>query len=167
MISALLTLFVLGGINAASASAANQVTLGVSHDAFNHSCATPEGNRTSNGTVVTVWPCTGSSLQTWYMTADGYVTHPASGKCLTPSGNASGTNGAVLTLWTCDYGNPNSPQRFTGDGAGFRTVNGGKCVTNKGNSWANGTWLTLWTCPSSPPTPSVQRWEMIYSGWIV
>nr|WP_239069456.1 MULTISPECIES: ricin-type beta-trefoil lectin domain protein [unclassified Streptomyces] len=108
-------------------------------------CATPEGNSTSNGAVITTWSCTGSNLQNWHW-VEGFIVHDVSGKCLTPRGNASGTNGAVLTLWTCDFNSLNNPQRFNGTNERTWTVTGGKCLTNKGGSLANGTWLTLWTC---------------------
>ncbi|MFC9154637.1 RICIN domain-containing protein [Streptomyces bauhiniae] len=121
-------------------------------------CATPKGNGTANGTIVTSWTCTGSNLQQW--SYDGtYIKHVKSGKCLTPSGNASGTNGAVLTLWTCTN---DSSQRFTSiDGVGSwpetYTDFGGKCITNKGDSLADGTYLTLWTC--NPSHPTSQHWS--------
>lgn len=91
-----------------------------------------------------------------------FLVHDASGKCLTPRGNASGTNGAVLTLWTCDFNSLESPQRFD---TGFdqyndrmRTLNGTKCITLKGNSRASGTWLTLWTC--NPEWNLAQSWQI-------
>ncbi|MER5965667.1 RICIN domain-containing protein [Streptomyces sp. NPDC002057] len=125
------------------------------------SCATPEGNSTANGAVVTVWTCTGSPLQKWHWNGM-FLVHDASGKCLTPRGNASGTNGAVLTLWTCDFNSLSSPQRFDEDFDQYsdriRTLNGTKCITNKGNSLANGTWLTLWSC--NPTWNYAQSWQI-------
>ncbi|WP_425547791.1 RICIN domain-containing protein [Actinocorallia longicatena] len=61
----------------------------------------------------------GSSLQQWEFTGDsrnpssvGHIKRIASGNCLTPSGNASGTNGAVLTLWTCSGAAPEQAWSF-------------------------------------------------------
>ncbi|MFI8423659.1 RICIN domain-containing protein [Streptomyces sp. NPDC085479] len=115
-------------------------------------CATPQSNGTANGTPITVWPCSGSESQRWKYD-NGLIVHKASGKCITPQGNASGTDGTLLTLWTC---NPASDvQKF------FTHANGtanawGKAITPKGNSLDSGVWLTLWTQGS--PTPDVQEW---------
>ncbi|WP_330335842.1 RICIN domain-containing protein [Streptomyces sp. NBC_00557] len=122
-------------------------------------CATPQGNSTANGTIVTTWSCTGSSLQRW--SYDGtYIKNIASGKCLTPSGNHSGTNGTVLTLWTCTN---DTSQRFVIDYSNNHTVIftqfGGKCITNQGDSMGYGVYLTLWTCNFS--YPESQEWNVI------
>ncbi|MEV5145143.1 RICIN domain-containing protein [Streptomyces sp. NPDC052727] len=123
-------------------------------------CATPQGNGTSNGTIVTTWSCTGSSLQQWTYYGDGYLRNVASGKCLTPSGDASAVNGTVLTLWTCT----NAPsQRFvlyqpSSGWDSIFTYYGGKCITNKGDVMAQGVYLTLWTCNPSKPDP--QHWGL-------
>lgn len=103
-------------------------------------CATPKGDGTANGTIVTVWHCIGSESQRWSF-QDGRLVNKASGKCLTPQGDAEDTNGAVLTLWTC---NSNSSQLFGQDG-GTITNNLGKAVTPKGDSLTDGTYLTLWS----------------------
>ncbi|MFE2555801.1 ricin-type beta-trefoil lectin domain protein [Streptomyces sp. NPDC059352] len=49
----------------------------------------PQGNSTANGTIITVWSCTGSDLQKWHWEGNLLV-HDVSGKCMTPQGNASG-----------------------------------------------------------------------------
>ncbi|MEU3466108.1 RICIN domain-containing protein [Streptomyces sp. NPDC006733] len=121
-------------------------------------CATPEGNSTANGAVITTWSCTGSNLQNWHW-LNQRIVHDVSGKCLTPRGNAAGTNGAVLTLWTCDW-SANSPQEFVGRSDRTWTRYGGKCLTNKGGSLANGTWLTLWTCAAD--FNAGQAWGLVY-----
>lgn len=121
-------------------------------------CATPEGNRTANGTVVTVWSCTGSNLQKWHW--DGaLLVHDVSGKCLTPRGNDSATNGTVLTLWDCDRFSFPGVQRYYSEGEHIYTYHGSKCLTAKGNSLANGTWLTLWTC--GDPFNHPQSWQIV------
>lgn len=121
-------------------------------------CMTPEGNGTSNGTVLTTWSCTGSNLQQWGWDRN-HLVHKASGKCLTPSGNGSDVNGAVLTLWTCDY-SYGSPQEFVSTKEHTFTVFGGKCITNYGGDMTRGTWLTLWSC--APDLPREQRWSGYY-----
>ncbi|MFF9852643.1 RICIN domain-containing protein [Streptomyces litmocidini] len=144
--SALFALVAVIGLSFTATSPAQAVGTTKLYNVGN--CATPQGNSTANGTIVTTWTCTGSDLQKWHW-AGLFLVHDVSGKCLTPQGNASGTNGAVLTLWTCDFNNTGgSPQRFYDEGDRIWTMNGSKCITNKGNSLANGTWLTLWTCAS-------------------
>ncbi|MFI8522484.1 RICIN domain-containing protein [Streptomyces sp. NPDC085481] len=121
-------------------------------------CATPQGNATANGTVVTVWSCTGSNIQRWmYDATNGFLVHQASGKCLTPKANGADVDGAVLTLWTC---NPASDvQKFAPDAAGALANPYGKAITPKADSLTNGTVLTLWT-KATGPTPDVQDWAV-------
>ncbi|MCX4610156.1 RICIN domain-containing protein [Streptomyces mirabilis] len=119
-------------------------------------CATPKGGSTANGTIVTTWSCTGSSLQRWSY-SNGYLKNLTSGKCLTPSGGQSGTDGTVLTLWTCTN---DSSQAFVADNNGsMYTMYGGKCITNKGDSMSDGVYLTLWHCAS--PIHHSQWWEVL------
>ncbi|MFJ5551176.1 RICIN domain-containing protein [Streptomyces sp. NPDC093225] len=130
-------------------------------------CATPQGNGTSNGTIITLWDCTGSTLQQWEVRATrggNQIINRASGKCLTPSGNGYSTDGAVLTLWTCDTSATNYPQLFSFNQARTWTLYSGpdyRCLTNKGQTHANGTYLTLWRCASD--YPSEQNW-VFYSA---
>lgn len=122
-------------------------------------CATPKGNSTANGTIITLWTCTGDELQKW--DHDGYqIVHKASGKCLTPQGDAYDTNGAVLTLWPCDNSGNNRSQQFWSSDWSMHTNYSDKCLTNKGGSSGNGTYLTLWTCASDYPPE--QHWMMRY-----
>ncbi|MEV7022963.1 RICIN domain-containing protein [Kitasatospora sp. NPDC093558] len=155
--SALVALLAMIGFNSLAASPAQAVGNSVLWNQTDK-CATPEGNSTDNGTVITVWSCTGSDLQKWHW--DGMLlVHDASGKCMTPRGNASDTNGAVLTLWTCDPYSIPSPQRFEYEGEHIWTLHGSKCITSEGNSLENGTWLTLWTCGSPKNYP--QSWQVV------
>jgi hypothetical protein len=133
-----------------TASAAGTRLLNVPRGTHDY-CATPKGNSTANGTIVTTWDCTGSSLQQWTLTSGGYIKHVASGKCLTPQGDASGTNGAVLTLWTCTNANSQKFMAYTttDETPQLFTIFGSKCITNKGDDIANGVYLTLWTCKNS------------------
>lgn len=123
-------------------------------------CATPQGNSTANGTVLTLWDCTGSWLQQFDYQAGAELVHRASGKCVTPRGNSS-ANGTVLTLWDCTGSNVQDWEigdyrEYTRHRSTHWTS--GKCVTNQGNSQANGTYMTLWDCDSS--WPRVQDWAM-------
>ncbi|MFD5883430.1 RICIN domain-containing protein [Streptomyces yangpuensis] len=123
-------------------------------------CATPKGGSTANGTIVTTWDCNGSNLQQW--TWDGpYIKHVASGKCLTPSGDAGGYNGTVLTLWTCTGAQSQqfSHQHEVGEPMRIYTSYGFKCITNKGDSLRDGVYLTLWTCSWDNDAPS-QDWSL-------
>ncbi|MEU5984414.1 RICIN domain-containing protein [Streptomyces sp. NPDC047434] len=120
-------------------------------------CATPEGNRTSNGTVIAVWWCTGSNMQRFHWLTSGELYHWESGKCVTPRGNAAGTNGTVLTLWDCTGSSVQEWQVYDSQNRPARTVSsGGKCITGYGNSVETGTYLTLWTCASDWPV--AQDW---------
>ncbi|MFB7383438.1 RICIN domain-containing protein [Kitasatospora purpeofusca] len=151
--SLLLTLCAVLGLAFANSGTASAITYNQLRDGYYLGaplCATPQGNSTANGTVVTTWSCTGSDLQQWTYRGGGWIYHEASGKCLTPRGNASAENGAVLTLWTCDW-SYTSPQKFVValDPMKIYTSWGGKCITNKGGSMGDGAYLTLWTCSNS------------------
>ncbi|MET9512155.1 ricin-type beta-trefoil lectin domain protein [Streptomyces flavidovirens] len=119
-------------------------------------CATPQGNSTANGTVITLWTCTSSDLQVFRWRGDALV-HSVSGKCLTPRGNSL-ENGTVLTLWTCTG---SYVQDFNQIHTSPRTIRpkyaSETCLTNYGGQQANGTWVTLWKCASGVPTE--QRWS--------
>lgn len=158
ILTAIIALFGLSAISASPATASvgswgvvtNSLQGGVTD------CMTPKANGTSNGTQITNWTCTGSDLQQWGWDRN-HLVHKVSGRCLTPSGNGSDVNGAVLTLWTCDY-SYGSPQEFVGNSSPRTyTIFGGKCITNKGGSVMNGTLLTLWSCAADHPQE--QRWN--------
>ncbi|MFD4141752.1 RICIN domain-containing protein [Streptomyces sp. NPDC058572] len=161
--AALLAVFVMHVSTAPEASA---VTWRELKNKYSGKCATPKGNGTSNGTIITLWTCTGSPLQHWEVrvAGSGYqIVNRASGKCLTPYGNGYETDGAVLTLWTCDNSGSNYPQQFDYDQGWTWTAYSGpdyRCLTNKGGSHANGTYLTLWRCAGDYPTE--QQWVFDY-----
>ncbi|MDT9691161.1 ricin-type beta-trefoil lectin domain protein [Streptomyces sp. P9(2023)] len=148
-------------LNTAPAQADNSVGRVMNYPGNGTKCLTPEGNGTSNGTVLTFWDCTYSSLQTYYQEiGDDRLIHKASGKCVTPRGNAYNTNGAVLTLWDCGARN-NTVQSIQMPARGYyasqaRMKYSDKCFTGYGNGTSNGTWVTLWTCAS--PIPGTQNW---------
>ncbi|MHC3394456.1 RICIN domain-containing protein [Streptomyces lavendulocolor] len=119
-------------------------------------CATPEGNSTANGTVVTLWKCNSNDLMLWRWRGDALV-HSVSGKCLTPRGN-SYANGTVLTLWTCTGSPVQDFDQVRGTHTTIRPTHArDKCLTNYGGAQANGVWVTLWTCSSS--VPNEQKWS--------
>lgn len=116
-----------------------------------YKCLTPKGNATGNGTVITVWTCTGTEgrgdwLQMWRWSAAGELIHRASGRCLTPKGNSS-ANGAELTLWTCT-GSPVQRWKYyessTTGIKGIRGADSWKFVTPSGANVANGVHITQW-----------------------
>ncbi|WP_078848895.1 RICIN domain-containing protein [Streptomyces sp. NRRL F-4428] len=147
---------VMGAANAGSAQALNAEWYEPWHNVAQASpskCITPEDNSTANGTVLTVWSCTGSALQD-FKYINGTIRHQPSGKCVTPRGDASDVNGAVLTLWTCTG---SGAQKFSVNEENTATVQGSKCVTSKGGSLTNGVWMTLWTC--AWPIPVEQAWS--------
>ncbi|MGW2301734.1 RICIN domain-containing protein [Streptomyces sp. NPDC001809] len=119
-------------------------------------CATPQGDKTDNGTPVTIWACSGSASQRWKLD-NGLLVHKASGKCLTPQGNGASVNGALLTLWTC---NPASDvQKFSQSGG--QLINAyGKVITPKGNSLDSGVWLTLWSKDTAVDENVYQKWHV-------
>ncbi|MFE5618302.1 RICIN domain-containing protein [Streptomyces sp. NPDC056524] len=160
-------LLVVLAMNVSTAPDASAVTWYELKNKYSGKCATPKGNGTSNGTIITLWDCTGSTMQHWEVRSgvgSGYqYVHRASGKCLTPYGNGYATDGAVLTLWDCAAFGSNHPQQFEGSQAWTWTTYSGpayRCLTNKGGSHANGTYLTLWRCADD--YPSEQRWVTDY-----
>ncbi|CAM5265932.1 hypothetical protein GCM10010329_02980 [Streptomyces spiroverticillatus] len=105
-------------------------------------CLTPKGNGKANGTIVTLWTCTDTAPQRWHRDSRDRLVNDASGKCLTPQGNAYNTNGAVLTLWTCGT---NDSQEWSSKTRTLLHAHSFKAITPKGGSVANGVYATLWT----------------------
>ncbi|MFJ7125035.1 RICIN domain-containing protein [Streptomyces sp. NPDC098101] len=151
----LLSLFAAFTLNAGTAQAINYNNYEPWYNSEAQSkCITPEGNGTANGTVLTVWSCTGSTMQNFIVTGNNEIRHQASGKCVTPRGDAYDTNGAVLTLWTCSSAISQKFQSYLATKAQFSD----KCVTSKGGSLSNGVWMTLWTCDFIGGPPIEQSW---------
>ncbi|WP_189979617.1 RICIN domain-containing protein [Streptomyces capoamus] len=117
-------------------------------------CATPQGDSTANGAIITLWHCTGGASQKWHKDSLGRLVNDASGKCLTPKGDAYSTDGTVLTLWTCN--STAASQRWDIEPPPITQYYSGKALTPKGNRMANGVYLTLWTWTQS----SVQDWKL-------
>lgn len=115
-------------------------------------CATPQGNALTDGTPITVWPCTGAEVQRW-KNDNGYIVHKSSGKCITPVGNKADENGTTLTLWTCNTAS--NVQQFKA-GTTYLANLWDRAITPKGNALTSGALLTLWT--DSSATQEVQQW---------
>ncbi|OEJ52065.1 hypothetical protein BGK72_16070 [Streptomyces agglomeratus] len=102
-------------------------------------------------------------MQEWQWNSARQLVHKASGKCMTPRGDAYATNGAVLTLWTCS--SSADSQKFSmGNRAPWQwqtwSQYGGKCLTNYGGNFSNGTWVTLWACATGEGQPREQNWTI-------
>ncbi|GAA0376551.1 hypothetical protein GCM10009530_28830 [Microbispora corallina] len=148
--AALFTVIAVTGVGVQGAGVAGAATSTMHVVGY---CATPQGDGTANGTVITVWPCTGAASQVWTY-VDGEIYNPHSGKCLTAKGDANYTPGTVLTLWTCS----NATSQTYGVYSAYITAVGGLMITNKGDSFARGTYLTLWT--ANYPPPLSQEWTV-------
>jgi hypothetical protein len=65
-------------------------------------CLDVTGAGTVSGTRVQLYPCNGTSAQTWSV-SDGQIINTGSGKCLDAT-NWSSANGTPLQIWTCTGG---------------------------------------------------------------
>ncbi|MCO5968231.1 ricin-type beta-trefoil lectin domain protein [Actinoallomurus soli] len=145
----------IGAIAGLSVQGAGTANASVTYMRNLNYCATPQGDGTANGTVITVWSCTGAPSQVWTDLGDGRIYNPHSGKCLTAKGDAYATPGTVLTLWTC--ATSAASQTYSIYVNNITSV-GGLMITNRGDSFALGTYLTLWNA-NYPPAPS-QEWSI-------
>lgn len=152
LVAALCAIVAIAGLSVQSGGVANAATTHMRNLGY---CATPQGDGTANGTIITVWECTGAPSQVWTDLGDGRIYNPHSGKCLTAKGDANYTPGTVLTLWTC-ASMATSQTYFIA--VNYITAVGGLMVTNRGDSFAPGTYLTLWNA-NYPPAPS-QEWSI-------
>ncbi|MFI0940605.1 RICIN domain-containing protein [Streptomyces sp. NPDC021020] len=150
----------LGSMYAANTAAASTQTGKVIDNFLASStayCATPQGDSTANGAIITLWVCDGARSQLWHRNANDQLVNDASGKCLTPQGDAYSTNGAILTLWTCNPAQLPSQGWLSLD---YPLLNDAfKAMTPYGNRMANGVYLTLWT-EASPDIAPVQEWGL-------
>lgn len=112
----------------------------------------PAGN-TANGTLVTLWTCTGRSNQRWTTVQDG--TLRTGGKCLSTVGNST-AGGAKLQLTTCNAAN--GAQHWLGSTDG-QLINpqSGKCLDVQVASAANGTHPVIEACVNSTSQPN-EHW---------
>jgi GH25 family lysozyme M1 (1,4-beta-N-acetylmuramidase) len=108
-------------------------------------CLEASGAKSSNGTAVDLYSCTGKSNQSWTMAQDGTVR--VLGKCLDAVGEGK-TNGTKLQLWACNSGD--GAQQWLAD-SGSQLVNpqSGKCLYVPSSNAANGTRPELYNCANS------------------
>ncbi|KAJ7719513.1 carbohydrate-binding module family 13 protein [Mycena metata] len=105
-------------------------------------CLTAASN--TDGAIVTLQPCTGSTEQKWTITG-GSVKLFGDTKCLDVTGEST-TNGNQLQIWTCSTNNnPNQRLYFTDDDH-LRWTNHGKCVDLADGSLASGDRPELGDC---------------------
>jgi hypothetical protein len=81
---------------------------------INGQCLDAKGNGTSNGTVVTIYPCHGRDNQRWTVNTDGTIRGVQSGRCLDVHGQATAP-GSIVELYDCHGG---SNQRWQIGGGG-------------------------------------------------
>jgi hypothetical protein len=113
-------------------------------------CLTVAGGGTADGTQIQLSSCTGSTAQTWTLTAQ---TVRALGKCLDVSGGGS-ADGTKVQLWTC---NGTGAQNWVAHGdQTLRNPQSGKCLDVSANSSADGQPVHLWTCHGG----ANQRWTL-------
>jgi len=117
-------------------------------------CLNDVGNKSANGTAITLWTCNGSTAQQWTAAADRSLR--IHGKCLSVSGSAK-QSGAKEVLEPCSA---YASQQWT-VGTGAHLVNGtaGLCLSGSA-SGTNGSqvWLgscstgasRAWTLPAGP-----------------
>ncbi|MGW7276464.1 RICIN domain-containing protein [Streptomyces sp. NPDC054864] len=146
-------LALVGSLSTAqSASAADKGSIWAYSGASAY-CMTPKGNGKANGTILTVWRCTNAASQMWHRDSQNRLVNTASGKCLTPQGDAYNTNGALLTLWTC--GTNKSQQWQTGSDVMHSYSY--KAPAPKGHNVSNGVYFTIWTASEHPAS----RWSLL------
>lgn len=112
----------------------------------------PAGN-TANGTLVTLWTCTGKSNQRWTTVQDG--TLRTGGKCLSRAGNST-ASGAKLALATCNAANGAQHWLASTDGQ-LINPQSGKCLDVPPASAANGTHPVIEPCANSTSQPN-EHW---------
>jgi hypothetical protein len=66
----------------------------------------------NNGDDLQIRQCNGSAGQVWSVRQDGFIQHLATGKCIDVSGAPGVNSGARLQLWDCEFGNPQTDQRW-------------------------------------------------------
>ncbi|KAJ7765851.1 carbohydrate-binding module family 13 protein [Mycena maculata] len=121
----------------------------------NGKCLTAASN--TNGAIVTIQTCTGSSSQVWTFTG-GSVTVFGT-KCLDATNGAT-TNGNKLQIWTCSKNNANQQWWYTGD-YHLAWTNHGKCLDLTNSNQADGTRPQIWDCSNVNPA---QVWNTGYSA---
>ncbi|MEO3874753.1 glycoside hydrolase family 19 protein [Nonomuraea sp. B12E4] len=114
-------------------------------------CIGAAGGTLTNGNVVDLYGCVGSSTQQWSLSSDGSIKIANTTKCLDvqEGGTADGT---PVQLWDCN-GGPNQRWYFT---PAFDIVNpqADKCLDLTGGSTADFTKVQIYTCNGT----AAQKW---------
>ena len=129
--------------------------------ALDGKCLTDPGNRTGNGTHVTITGCQAGSAEHWTIASDGTIR--VHNHCLDIAGRGSAA-GQQVQLWQCD----GAPREIWMQGTAGELVNpaSGLCLTDPGSSTKNGTVPKMgacrikrsesWTLPAQPVLAAVQ-----------
>ena len=105
-------------------------------------CVDVRSGATTNGTVVQLYTCNGTTAQQWTVQSDG--TLRALGKCLDIAGGPTATaNGTLIQLWDC---NGQTNQKWTATGGELVSASSGRCLDDTGGNTADGTQLQIWDC---------------------
>ncbi len=130
------------------------------------------GGPCSQGTNLQLYDNNGSRGQLWTLNADGTVTNPASGQCLSVN-NGAQSNGSILHSWGCVDG---PDQRWNWLYAGnnswqLQNTQSGRCLDANGGgaSDRDGVNLQLWDCPTSTThwvSPTTQNHPILTNGYL-
>jgi GH25 family lysozyme M1 (1,4-beta-N-acetylmuramidase) len=116
-------------------------------------CLNDPAGATANGTLITLWTCTGKSNQRWTTVQDG--TLRTGGKCLSTVGNST-ASGAKLALTTCNAAD-GAQHWLAGTDGQLINPQSGKCLDVLAASAANGTHPVIEPCANSTGQPN-EHW---------
>ena len=108
--------------------------------------------RTTNGTQVQLWDCSGASNQRWTATSSKQL-QVYGNKCLDASGQGT-ANGTAVIIWDCN-GQANQQWNVNSNGT-ITGVQSGLCMDANGASTANGTKIIIWSCNGQ----TNQQWSL-------
>ncbi|MBG6134501.1 ricin-type beta-trefoil lectin domain protein [Longispora fulva] len=127
-------------------------------------CLNVVAGATTNGTLVSVDPCTGGPEQVWVRktnTPTTQLVNPQSGRCLSYD-PANTANTSIMSLWDCGNGTGQQWQ-YQSDGS-WKNPTSGRCLSpsDAGSNPHATAWL--WDCTQAPN----QRWTpRADGGWTV
>ncbi|GLW24316.1 hypothetical protein Mame01_43590 [Microbispora amethystogenes] len=126
-------------------------------------CLTVPGSSGSDGVQLTVSACTGTTNQTWTLSAQGSgvrLTAGNSGKCAGVTG-ASTSAGKAVQQETCT-GATSQTWEFTASGSTYRVINANsdKCLNTADNSTASGALVQQNSCDSV----ATKQWTLQPTG---
>ncbi|HEY2512282.1 MAG TPA: ricin-type beta-trefoil lectin domain protein [Polyangiaceae bacterium] len=113
----------------------------------------------SNGNIVELYDCNGTSGQTWVPLLGDQVSpvqfHDGNGGCLDlPSGNT--TNGTLLQIWACDSDGLNQLWYQDSGGAIHYAANPNKCLDLPNGNQVDHARLQIWDCDNG--SSQDQQW---------